>query len=473
MKRFYIFIVAFLISINFLNAKVTLPSIFTDNMVLQQKTEVSMWGWARANASITIVTSWDNKTHKSEADKLGRWKIGIVTIEAGGPYEITISDGETIVLKNIMLGEVWLCSGQSNMEMPMKGFFGQPVTGSNEIIARSTNSNIRIITVPRSSQTTPQDNFEGQWVEASPGTVANFSATGYFFGELLNDVLDVPIGLINVSYGGSCIQAWMSKNTSRSFEDTQIPEAKDTIKIPNRTPTTLFNGMLNPVIGYGIKGCIWYQGETNYQESTIYPELFKTMVEEWRQLWKIGEFPIYYVQIAPFNYKLFTPDNWIESYNSAYIREAQLKAMDIIPHSGMAVIMDTGEKDCIHPANKKAAGTRLAYWALAKTYGIEGIGYISPSYKAIEIKDTSIIVSFNNVDRGLTSFGKKLTTFEIAGNNKVFYPANAILRRKSVVLSSPQVKKPVAVRYAFKDYVIGELFGADGLPVSSFRTDDW
>ncbi|MBN1187794.1 MAG: sialate O-acetylesterase [Bacteroidales bacterium] len=442
-------------------------------MVLQQNTEVAIWGWARANASITIVTSWDNKTHKSEADKLGKWKIKIATIEAGGPYEITLSDGEPIVLKNILLGEVWLCSGQSNMEMPMKGFMGQPVNGSNEIITRSKNPNIRFITIPRSSKTTPQNNFEGQWVEASPKTVADFSATGYFFGEMLNDALDVPIGLINVSYGGSCIQAWMSKNTSRPFEDKPIPGTDDTIKVLNRTPTTLFNGMLNPVIGYGIKGCIWYQGETNYQEADIYPEMLKAMVEEWRQLWKTGEFPFYYVQIAPFNYKQFTPDNWVETYNSAYIREAQLKAMDIIPNSGIAIIMDTGEENCIHPSNKKAAGTRLAYWALSKTYGIEGIGYISPSYNAIEIKDTAIIVSFYNVDRGLTSFGKEITTFEIAGEDRVFYPATVYLRRKSVIVYSPKVKKPVAVRYAFTDFVTGELFSADGLPVSSFRTDNW
>jgi sialate O-acetylesterase len=453
--------------------EVRLPAIFTDNMILQQQTEVAIWGWAKANADVQVVSSWDKKKYTAKSDASGKWKTKITTPKAGGPYEITFSDGTTKKLSNILIGEIWLCSGQSNMEMPMKGYRGQPIIGSNEAILKSRNKNIRLFTVQRASNLDPQDNCTGQWQEATPETVAEFSATGYYFGHLLNEMLDVPVGLINVSWGGSCIQTWMSKNTAEPFETTKIPVKGDSIKVPNRTPTLLFNAMINPVIGYGIKGCIWYQGETNYTEAGKYKKMFATMVNEWRSLWGIGEFPFYYVQIAPYKYALLTPNEKNQVLNSAHLREAQLKAMDTIPNSGMAVIMDIGEEKCIHPSNKKVTGERLAYWALAKTYDIKGFGYSSPVYKAMEIKDSAIVISFDNVPNGITSFGKESNCFEIAGADKVFYPAKAILKQKSIVVSAPEVKNPVAVRYAFKDFIIGDIFGTEGFPVSSFRTDDW
>ena len=454
-------------------AKVTMSPLFSDNMVLQQQSKVAVWGWADPKAEVTVETSWNNKSCTAKPDRDGKWKVMVETPSAGGPYEMTVSDGTPKKIKNVMIGEVWLCSGQSNMEMPMKGFPGQPVLGSNMDILKSKNNDIRLISIPRSSKTVPQDNFEGAWKTANPESVSNFSATAYYFGRLMQQTLDVPVGLIDVSYGGSCVQAWMSKNTAVSFEDKQVPEPGDTIPVPNRTPTVLFNGMLHPVIGYGIKGCIWYQGETNYIEPDRYEELFPTMVKEWRSLWNEGDFPFYYTQIAPFDYSVFTPTEFHEKYNSAYLRDAQRKAVDKIPNSDMAVIMDIGEKDCIHPSHKKVTGERLALLALAETYGTKGFGYKSPSYNAMEIQGSTVVVSFNNVKNGLTSFGKELNNFEIAGKDKHFYPATAVLRRKSVLLSSPHVSEPVAVRYAFKDFVVGDLFGTDGLPVSSFRTDDW
>jgi sialate O-acetylesterase len=454
-------------------AQVKLPALFSNNMILQQKTDVAIWGWAKAGAIVSVTPSWNNQKYKTLTDASGKWKLKIATPSAGGPYEIKISEGKSLTLSNVLIGEVWICTGQSNMEMPMKGFKGQPVSGSNDAILKSKNRNIRLFTVPRVSKTVPQDDSKGEWKEASPETVANFSATGYYFGKLLNEVLDIPIGLICVSYGGSCIQAWMSQDTAQPFESTRIPEAGDSIKVPNRTPTALFNGMLNPVIGYGIKGAIWYQGETNYKEPDNYPFLFSTMVKEWRTLWKIGNFPFYYAQIAPFDYFSLdakTPEKWV---SSAYIREAQLKSMDSIPNSGMAVLMDIGEEKSIHPAQKEVGGKRLAYWALARTYDIQGFGYASPSFKTIEIKDSCAVVSFNNIPNGLTSFGKELKCFEIAGADQKFFPAKAVLGAKSVTVSAPEVKNPVAVRYAFKDFVTGDLFSTEGLPVSSFRSDNW
>jgi sialate O-acetylesterase len=454
-------------------AQVKLPALFSNDMILQQKSEVAIWGWAKAGASVSVIPSWNNQKYKTLTDASGKWEIKIATPSAGGPFEIKISDGKIVSLSNILIGEVWICAGQSNMEMPMKGFKGQPVNGSNDAILKSKNKSIRLFTVPRAGKTEPQYDSKGQWKEASPETVANFSATGYYFGKLLNEVLDVPVGLICVSYGGSCIQAWMSKNTAQPFESTGIPQAGDSIKVPNRTPTALFNGMLHPVIGYGIKGAIWYQGETNYKEHNKYPTLFSTMVKEWRNLWGIGDFPFYCTQIAPFDYFSLDAKTPEKGVSSAYIREAQLKSMDSVPNSGMAVLMDMGEEKCIHPSQKEVGSKRLAYWALAKTYDIPGFGYASPSYKAIEIKDSCAVVSFNNIPNGLTSFGKELKCFEIAAADQKFYPAKAVLGAKSVTVSAPEVKNPVAVRYAFKDFVTGDLFSTEGLPVSSFRSDNW
>jgi len=372
-----------------------------------------------------------------------------------------------------MIGEVWLCTGQSNMEMPMKGFKGQPIVGSNDIILKSKNKSIRLFTVARSSRSKPQDDCAGKWQEASPETVSEFSATGYFFGKLVYELLDVPVGLINVSYGGSCIQAWMSAKSSQSFENINIPGEGDSITVPNRTPTVLFNGMLNPVIGYGIKGCIWYQGETNYREPEKYLQLFSTMVNEWRSLWEIGEFPFYFTQIAPYNYSLLTPKESTKKQYAAFLRDAQRKAVNKIPNTDMAVLMDNGEEDNIHPTNKELGGKRLAYLALAETYHIKGFGYASPTLDAMTIKDSVATITFKNIPNGLTSFGKVLSCFEIAGDDKHFYPAKATLGRKSVTVSAAEVKKPVAVRYAFKDFIKGDLYSTEGLPASSFRTDDW
>lgn len=464
----------FLILVRQSEAKVKLPSLFSDNMVLQQKSEVSMWGWSETGKEITISTSWNSKVYRTNTNNEGVWKLKITTTEAGGPYEISVSDGEEIILKNVLIGEVWLCAGQSNMEMPMKGFMGQPVLGSNSDILRSSNNKIRFISVPRSVKTIPQNDFEGQWLKAEPQTVANFSATAYYFGRLLNEIMDVPVGLIEVSYSGSCVEAWMSKETSGPFEGTDIPEPTDSIDVLNRTPTALFNGMLSPVIGFGIKGTIWYQGETNYINPDEYLERFPAMVKEWRDLWQLGDFPFYYTQIAPFDYSAYkTQKENLEKYNSAYLRESQLKALDIIPNCGMAVLMDAGSEETIHPPDKKVAGSRLACLALAKTYGIEGIGYASPTPRAIEIIESIIIVSFNNVPNGITSYNKEVTLFEIAGEDKKFYPAQVLLRKKSVIVSAPEVANPVAVRYAFRDYAKGELFSTEGFPVPSFRTDDW
>ena len=473
LKRLIFYTLIFVLLPSLVKSEVKLPALFSDHMILQQQSNVAIWGWAKKGSAITVTASWNKKAVTTKTDAAGKWRLYITTPKAGGPYKITLSDGVPLLLEDVLIGEVWLCSGQSNMEVPMKGFMGQPILGANEAILHAQNKNIRVITVPRAASLDPLENFKGQWEQASPASIAEFSATAYYFGTLLNEILDVPVGLLHVSYSGSNIEAWMDASWLRDLGVKDLPTKGDSVHTPNRTPTLLYNGMLHPVIGYGIKGCIWYQGESNYTDPDLYEKLFEKMIKEWRVQWGLGDFPFYYAQIAPFNYAQFPQKEVKEKYNSAYLRDVQRKAMKTIPNCGMAVLMDTGEKDNIHPRDKKTAGHRLAYWALGKTYDIQGFSYASPSYDRMTIKDSTIIISFDNAPNGITSFGETLTSFEIAGKDKKFYPAIAILGRKSVTVSSPQVKEPVAVRYAFKDFVKGDLFGTSGLPVSSFRTDDW
>lgn len=455
-------------------AQVKLASIFTSNMVLQQQMDVPIWGWDQAGKTISITTSWNNKTYKTIADNAGKWKIKVTTPAFGGPYNLTITDGKVTKLDNILIGEVWLCGGQSNMEMPMKGFKGQPIIGSNEAILKSKNNNIRLYTVPRSSVTEVQENSKpSEWRVASPEFVSNFSATGYYFGRLLNEMLNVPVGLINCSYSGSFAEAWVDPDVLRAFPEIKIPAKGDTIKQVSRTATTLYNGMLHPILGFGIKGAIYYQGESNYERPDNYEILFPALVKRWREQWGQGDFPFYFAQIAPYDYAQLPPYNKGGKYNSAYLRDAQRKSQKTIPNSAMAVLMDIGEQPSIHPARKEPGGTRLAYLALGKTYEVKGFGFASPEYESITVKDTLATIKFTNVANGLTSYSKTLTQFEIAGRDQKFYPAKAVINGSSVNVSAHEVKQPVAVRYAFRDFIVGELYGTDGLPVSSFRTDNW
>lgn len=450
-----------------IHAEVKIPSVFSDNMVIQQKTNAAFWGKATPGSTVTVRTSWNGKTYTARTDRDGKWKTKVSTPSAGGPYTVTISEGKTITLKNVMIGEVWVCSGQSNMEMPMKGYFAQPVTGSNEYIATSSNNNIRLITVPRLTSLVPVDDFKGSWQLCEPENVSQFSATAYFFGLMLNRVLNVPVGLICTAWGGTRIEPWISEAGLQNFDWVKLPDKTGNQENLNpQTPTVLFNGMINPIAGYGIKGAIWYQGESNRNEPLQYQKLLPGLVENWRTVWEIGDLAFYYVQIAPFDYGPV-------GLNSALLREAQLKASTAIPNIGMACIMDTGEKDCIHPANKKAAGDRLAYQALVKTYGKKGFAAEGPVFKEMKIEGNMAKLTFDNAQNGLTSYGKQLNSFEIAGANKRFQPATAFITNTGLTVFSPFVNEPMAVRYAFKDFITGDLFNTEGLPASSFRTDDW
>jgi len=443
-------------------AKVKLPHVLADNMVLQQQAEVKLWGTAKAKGTVKVTTSWNGKEYKAKADTEGRWNVKVNTPEAGlTPYSIKFDDGEEMTLNNVLIGEVWLCSGQSNMDMRVGGRYGDPVHGSLDAVVTSKNMAIRVFTVGAKMDNQPHDDCDGKWQDALPATVPDFSAAAYFFARKINEVLGVPVGILQIAYGGSRVEAWMSNEAAAPYKG--VPEVQNA--------TILYNGMMSPIVGYGIRGFLWYQGEANVDQPDLYTRLFPEAVQDWRSKWGVGEFPVYYAQIAPNHYNKGEG----KGRNSAYLREAQLKCLEMIPSSAMITLLDVGSPKTIHPMDKQTVGNRFAYMALEKTYGLSGYTAVAPSYKAMTIEGNKVTLEFNGAEKGLTSYRRPLTDFEVAGEDKVFYPANAYFGKdmKLIVVSSKDVEHPVAVRYAFKDYVDASLFSIWGIPVSSFRTDDW
>ncbi len=462
------FILTALLAATTASAKVTLPKMFSDGMVMQRETNANLWGTAKGSATVSITTSWDGKTYSVKAGKDGKWKTSVPTPKAGGPYRITLSDGEVTVLDNILIGELWLCSGQSNMEMPMKGFKNQPVENAVEDILHSADSQLRLFTVKRNSRFAPVDTVSGHWSEAAPASVREFSATAYHFGRELRRALGVPVGLIVTSWGGSACEAWMKADWLKAFPDAKIPATEADVKSKNRTPTVLYNGMLHPLIGITMRGVIWYQGEDNVPRYKTYADMLTTMVRGWRAEWGQGDFPFYYCQIAPYDYSLI---DW--TTNSALLREQQSKAELMMPNAGMAVLMDAGLEYGIHPRKKHLAGLRLALLALKNTYGVEGLTAESPYYKEVKFQGDTAVVTFERAGMWVYgSNGLKSDLFEVAGEDRVFHPAKAWIERSKVYVKSDAVKRPVAVRYAFKNWAMGDLY-CDGLPLPSFRTDNW
>ncbi|HLP36031.1 sialate O-acetylesterase [Lacibacter sp.] len=465
MRNYFLLAVLIFLS-NCLFSQTRLPAMFSDNMVLQQQQMVSVWGVDNPNAKITVLGSW-GKNATAITDAKGHWKLKLQTPAAGGPYTVVIKGSKEVTLKNVLIGEVWFCSGQSNMEMPVKGYSNQPVIGSNETILNSSNDNIRFLNTSRSASITPLYDVKGEWNAAGPATTGNFSATAYYFAKKLQSVLNVPVGIIQSAWGASTIESWMDKQSLSEFKNKIIPN-KLPDSIPNRTPTIMYNSMLHPYIGYTIKGVLWYQGESNRENASEYYALFTSMINSWRKQWQQDDFPLYFVQIAPIE-----PGK----VNAAFLREAQLQTMLSVKNTGMAVTMDIGERTVIHPAQKEQVGNRLAYWALAKDYNVKGIAFSGPVYRQLEkTANGRLMLTFDYCDQGLTSFGKPLTDFEIAGEDKVFYPAQAMIRNDKngvLVVWSDAVKEPVSVRYAFKNWAEGSLFNTQGLPASSFRTDNW
>ena len=463
-------------------------NLFSDNMVLQRNSSVNIWGKSNPNQILTVYSSWNNKSVKIKSNSSGEWILKIKTDNSIGPYELTISTkNETKVIRNILFGEVWFASGQSNMEMPLDGFFGEPIYGSQDIIGKSINSNIRLLTVERNYTATPVSNFEGKWQETRPessryfSAVANFegkwqestpessryfSAVAYSFAKYIHESLGVPVGIISSAWGGTPAEAWAEKSfLDKEFKPGIIINNSDE-KFEEYNPGYLFNAMLKPLIPFTVRGGIWYQGENNRERAKHYSKLMQVMVASWRDRWGLGDFPFYFVQIAPFSY-----NNPNES-SSAELRDAQLDAMRNIKNSGMVSTVDIGDLYSIHPPEKVKIGNRLAYWALNQTYGYKSITPSGPIPNSAKVEESKVIISFDYADNGIYNFNGSLKDFEIAGEDEIFYEAEAKIYGESIIVESSNVSNPRKVRYGWKNYFEATLFNIEGLPATSFYIKD-
>lgn len=447
-------------------AQVKLPSLFGNGMVLQQKSLVKLWGTSKPGNKIKVMSGWAPTSQFTQSDKNGNWSIELQTPSAGGPYSLTFDDGEKLEINDVLIGEVWVCSGQSNMEMPVNGRGKVAVLNASELMIEAKKYPIRLFHVPRSKTKQPSIESNATWQVADSLSVGDFSAVGYQFALELQQQLKVPIGVIQAAFGGTKVQAWMDSASIEKFPELKEERHKQQKKeeITKSGITALYNAMINPIIGYKIKGVIWYQGEGNRGQAKYYNGWFTSMVEGWRSKWGQGEFPFYFVQIAPFDKG---------GVQSAFLREAQLESLNTIPNSGMAVTLDVGLKDDIHPPDKTTVAHRLALLALSRDYSLKVNGE-SPRFKNIVIKGNRAKIYFDKVSSGLRLSDSDPTSFEIAGKDKKFYPASAkITAKDEVTLQSQKVPQPVAVRYCFYDWAIATLYNEDGLPVPSFRTDNW
>ncbi len=454
-------------------SKVTLPSFFSDNMVFQQNTQAAVWGWTDSGKKVTIRPSWTSKKTVAVPDVDGKWSAKIQTPSAGGPYTVTISDCENIFPKNVLVGEVWFCSGQSNMEMPMKGFGCQPVEDAADIIlSAKPDRQIRMCRIKRKASLKPVFECEGSWEENIPEAVASTSATAYYFALKIQEILGVPVGLLISEWGASTIETWMDRETiSTLFPgefDLSFLDGTELPRLKHQTPCTLFNGQINPLIPFTFKGMLWYQGESNRYRPEQYVRLQKEYVAMMRRLFHNQDAPFYFVQIAPYR------QEGKDDFTSGYFCEAQQKSLEVIPHSGMVTTMDVGECGCIHPRKKKEVGFRLAYNALVGEYGLKGINPVAPTYESVKFENGKAIVTMKADKQGLSPWGRDVTGFELAGSDMIFHPATGWVKdNKTVEVVCSDVPEPIAVRYCFRNWSEGNLASSWGFPVGPFRTDDW
>jgi sialate O-acetylesterase len=475
---------------------VSLPRLFSDNMVLQQGASVPIWGWGRDGDTVTV----EFRTQKvSTRVKDGKWLVRLGSLRAGGPDTLTITCGATIKLRNVLVGEVWLASGQSNMEFPLKRSFE-----ADADISSSSNPMIHLLKVPRTRMDSPATNIDASWTECTPGTVPDFSAVEYYFARDLQQELHVPVGVIESDWGGTPADAWMQREFLQAnpkyhaevFEEWIVAQdlyerrlaaydkkkkqadAKG-LEFTNTAPRSpwkpgeLYAGMIAPLAGYAIKGVLWYQGENDASspdDAWQYHTLFPDLIRNWRAVWGEGAFPFLLVQLAP--YRAIQPEPSESSWAS--VREAQLQATQILPYVGMAVITDVGDQRNIHPTQKQPVGSRLALAARAIAYH-EPIEYSGPVYKKAKIERDQIVLTFDHVDGGLATPGNApLEGFSVCGADGKFVWATAVIKGlDQVLVYSSVVNHPIAVRYGWADYPVVNLWNKIGLPASPFRTDDF
>lgn len=451
--------VFFLLISTTMMANVSLPNIFGDNMVLQRNSEVKIWGWANPKEEIKLVSGWNNQEYKTVTNNQAKWELTIKTPKEGGPYTISIKGYNEVILKNILIGEVWVCSGQSNMEMSVS--WG--IDNGEEEAKNAANPNIRFFTVPKLTATAPQNNLLGNWTESTPETMKYFSAVGYFFAKhLREDLKNVPIGLISSNWGGTPAEIWMPEEVINN-DPLLLENAKklNEQEYGPRQPGRAYNAMIYPFVGFKIAGTLWYQGESNVG-SLVYDKTLGALITSWRKAWN-DDFPFYYVQIAPYK----TGSN---NFSNVTVRDSQRKLLKEVNNTGMVVISDISDTIDIHPKNKKSVGIRLADLALANVYKTNSNLVNSPLFKGFKVDKNKAIISFDYAD-GLHFKDKKSNQFEVADKDGVFYPAEASIKNNEVILTSKKVANPAKVRFAWGNTIQSDLFNKANLPASCFTSE--
>ena len=436
-------------------SNVSLPAIFSDNMVLQRNSEVSIWGWAKPGEIVSIKPSWDSDSLSTKVGKNGFWKLGLKTPDLRGPQEIVIKGYNSIRLKNVLLGEVWLASGQSNMEWNAAA----GIKGGEEAIAAAKNPNIRFFTVANRVADGPQNDLDGQWAESTPETMKNFSAVAYFFGKKLQEELDVPVGLINSTWGGTPAEVWMPSEVVTNDKDlSKAAKMLPDVEWGPRQPGLLYNAMIAPITNFEIAGILWYQGESNVENASYYEHIFSTLIEIWRQKWE-KQLPFLFAQIAPYDYG--------DNFKGVTIRDAQRRTLKL-PGTAMVMTSDIGNINNIHPRNKIDVGDRFANLALAEVYGKKIKAY-APSFASIKKYGKKLTLKLENAEGLHVDSQHKESQFEIAGADGIFYPAKMkLLQKGEIMLFSKQVKEPEMLRFSWGNTSTSNVFNASGLPLSSF-----
>ncbi|MDR3715154.1 MAG: sialate O-acetylesterase [Puia sp.] len=442
-------------------AAVRLPAVISDSMVLQQQSTARLWGWCEPAEMIYITTSWNHRIDSVKGTRDGNWLLSVPTPAAGGPYTIRIKAGNTIELKGILIGEVWVCSGQSNMEMSET--WGLPDTRSE--FPTCANTNLRFFHIPKTTSRQPQDDCKASWASCDSNQLKSFSAVAYFFGKKLSQQLHVPVGLIEAAWGGTAAEVWTPSQYVDA--DAALKNAADSLQPADwwpHVPGYCYNAMIAPVTPFTVAGAIWYQGESNVRTAGTYAHLLDTMIVAWRRAWN-APLPFYYVQIAPFAYG--------HQEDAARLREQQ-DAAARLDHTGMVVISDlVTDTTNIHPKNKHEVGYRLAAWALADTYHQGDSAWRSPWFESLEAKGDKLILHVADAPEGLHLSGPSVKELYIAGEDRVFYPARLRIEGDRLIVSSPLVRRPIAVRYQYSNAGIGNISGKTGLPLAPFRTDRW
>ncbi len=452
-------------------ADVKLPKVISDNMVLQQKQAIPIWGTADAGEEVTVSIG-DNKASTKTGDD-GKWSVKLAEMTAGGPHQVVVKGKNEVKLANVLIGEVWVASGQSNMEWSVEAS-----ANPQEEIAAAKYPNIRLFHVKKTPSVTlaPEVVLESSWQECSPASVKNFSAVAYYFGRHLNKELNVPIGLINTSWGGTRIEPWTPITGFESVESlkpiaaqVKAQQAKPEGVQPNAVaPTHLYNGMVHAIVPFGIRGALWYQGESNRGEGVAYEQKMHALINGWRSVWNQGDFPFLFVQLAP--YKYVRPPMTDPNHLLPQIWEAQTKTL-AMKNTGMAVTTDITNLDDIHPKNKQEVGKRLALWALNKTYGKADVVASGPLYKSMKVEGNKVRIEFDHLGGGLKARdGKPLSWFTIAGKEGDFVEATATIDGNSVIVSSDKIAEPAAVRFGWDQLAEPNLMNAAGLPAGPFRT---